>query len=445
MSDVAIRAEGLGKQYKIEAVKPRYQTLREVLTRKAVAPWRLAWAIGRGERPRRAEKETVWALREAGFEVRAGEVVGVIGRNGAGKSTLLKILTRITPPTVGRAELFGRVGSLLEVGTGFHPELSGRENTYLSGAILGMGRAEIGQRFDEIVEFSGVSKYIDTPVKHYSSGMYLRLAFAVAAHLRTEILLVDEVLAVGDASFQRKCLNKMEDVGQQGRAVLFVSHSMPAVTRLCQRTILLDDGRVLRDGPSHEVVGTYLTSSIGTTAAREWVDSDDAPGNEVARLRAVRVRSENGALLEAADIRRPAGIEFEFDVLQEGHVLVPNIHCFNEEGTCVFVAADHDPDWRRRRRDCGRYVSTATIPGNLLAEGTLIVGVALSTMDPVRVHFHERDAVAFQVIDSLDGDSARGDYAGAMPGVVRPILHWTTRVEPSEDSQPLPVHKASTT
>ncbi|MGE3818184.1 MAG: ABC transporter ATP-binding protein [Isosphaeraceae bacterium] len=428
MSDVAIRAEELGKRYRIEAVKPRYQTLREVLTRKVMAPLRRARAIGRSDRPGPAEEETVWALRDASFEVRAGEVVGVIGRNGAGKSTLLKILTRITPPTVGHAELFGRVGSLLEVGTGFHPELSGRENTYLSGAILGMSRLEIGRRFDEIVEFSGVSKFIDTPVKHYSSGMYLRLAFAVAAHLQTEILLVDEVLAVGDASFQRKCLNKMEDVGQQGRAVLFISHSMPAVTRLCSRTILLDEGRVVQDGPSHEVVGTYLVGNLGTTAAREWPDLGEAPGNEIVRLRAVRVRSEDGRVVASIDIRNPVGIEMEYEVRIPGHVLVPNLHFHNEEGVCVFVTQELEPEWRGRPRPAGRYVSTAWVPGNFLSEGTLVVGAAISTMTSLRVHFFERDAVAFQVVDSTDGDSARGDYAGRVPGVVRPLLRWTTAI-----------------
>ena len=369
------------------------------------------------------------------FDIRQGELVGLIGRNGAGKSTLLKILSRITEPTSGRAEVHGRLGSLLEVGTGFHQELSGRDNIFLNGAILGMRRQEIAARFDEIVEFSGVSQFIDTPVKRYSSGMYLRLAFAVAAHLETEILVVDEVLAVGDASFQKKCLAKMEDVGRHGRTVVFVSHNMTAVTRLCERAILLDGGRVLADGPSHEIVGSYLRSGLGTIARREWDDVESAPGNSIARLRGVSVRTEAGEISQAMDIRRPIRIEMTFDVLEAGHLLVPNFHFFDEQGTCIFIAGDHDSDWLRRPRPVGRFVSTAWIPGNFLAEGTIVVSAAVSTMDPVIVHYFERDAVAFQVIDSLDGDSARGDFAGPIPGVIRPLLNWTTSFAPTGEPE----------
>ncbi|HEY0100879.1 MAG TPA: ABC transporter ATP-binding protein, partial [Pyrinomonadaceae bacterium] len=248
-----IRVENLGKQYRLGGPQAAYSTLRETLVGAARAP--LRWAQ-KGKRP----AAMVWAVRDVSFEVQPGEIVGIIGRNGAGKSTLLKMLSRITEPTTGAIDLYGRVGSLLEVGTGFHPELSGRENIYLNGAILGMLRTEIARKFDEIVAFAEVEKFIDTPVKHYSSGMYLRLAFAVAAHLEPEILIVDEVLAVGDARFQRKCLNKMQDVGQQGRTVLFISHSMAAITRLCQRAILLNEGQVIADGPSDRVVSTYLHS-----------------------------------------------------------------------------------------------------------------------------------------------------------------------------------------
>lgn len=372
----------------------------------------------------------VWALRDVSFEVKQGEAVGIIGRNGVGKTTLLKVLSRVTEPTGGWAEVRGRVGSLLEVGAGFHPELTGRENVHFNGAILGMTRREISRKFNEIVAFAELEKFIDTPVKRYSSGMYMRLAFAVAAHLDPEILLVDEVLAVGDASFQKKCLGKMGEVAAGGRTVLFVSHNMPAITRLCQRTILLEAGRIIADGPSHQVVGVYLQSGIGTTAAREWPDLAKAPGNDVVRLRAVRVKTEDGRITEALDIRCPIGIEMEYEVLTPGYVLLPNYQFFNEEGICVFLAGDLDPAWRRQPRPAGRYVSTAWIPGNFLSEGSLIVGAAVSTMDPVTVHFHERDAVAFQVVDSLDGDSARGDYAGHMPGVVRPLLRWTTDFYP---------------
>jgi lipopolysaccharide transport system ATP-binding protein len=433
---LAIGAKDLTKKYRIGGPARRHASLRDAIAHAATGPVRGLRSMMRSHDAKQTarEAEEFFALKGVSFDIRQGEVVGLIGRNGAGKSTLLKILSRITEPTSGRAEVHGRLGSLLEVGTGFHPELTGRDNIFLNGAILGMRRQEIAARFDEIVEFSGVSQFIDTPVKRYSSGMYLRLAFAVAAHLDTEILVVDEVLAVGDASFQKKCLAKMEDVGQHGRTVVFVSHNMMAVTRLCQRTILLDEGRVLDDGPSHEIVGSYLRSGLGTTAVREWDELNSAPGNEVVRLRAVRIRTESGDTSEAVDIRRPVGIEMEFDVLREGHSLVPNFHFFNEEGACVFIAGDHDPAWERRSRPRGRFTSTAWIPGNLLSEGAIVVSAAISTMDPVIVHFFERDAVAFQVVDSLDGDSARGEFAGPIPGIIRPLLKWTTNFEPANSA-----------
>jgi lipopolysaccharide transport system ATP-binding protein len=421
MSDIVIHAEGLGKRYHIGATPERYQTLRDSITKAAMRPIR---ALARRNGRRDDEATTIWAVRDVGFDVKRGEVVGIIGRNGAGKSTLLKILARITEPTKGFAEIRGRVGSLLEVGTGFHAELTGRENTFLNGAILGMKRNEIERKFDEIVEFSEVGKFIDTPVKHYSSGMYLRLAFAVAAHLEPEILIVDEVLAVGDARFQKKCLNKMQDVGERGRTVLFVSHNMSSITRLCQRTILLDAGRVLEDGPSHQVVGAYLRSGLGTTAAREWGDPAKAPGDDVARLCAVRVKAEDGRTADAVDIRKPIGLELEWEVLRPGYVLVPNFGVTNEEGISVFVTADRDPEWRGRPRPRGRFVSTVWIPANFMAEGTFTVGTGVNSYEPFRKHCDEPHAVAFQVVDSLDGNSTRGDYAGRYPGVVRPLLPW---------------------
>ncbi|HEX6728968.1 MAG TPA: ABC transporter ATP-binding protein [Pyrinomonadaceae bacterium] len=427
-----IKAEDVAKQYRIGTSGPAYLTLRDAITGVATAPFKMLTRAGRESRG-----EFVWALAGITFEAKPGEVIGIIGRNGAGKSTLLKILSRITEPTRGRINLYGRVSSLLEVGTGFHPELSGRENVFLNGAILGMTRSEIKGKFDEIVAFSGIEKFIDTPVKWYSSGMYLRLAFSVAAHLEPEILIVDEVLAVGDASFQRKCLNKMQNVSDQGRTVLFVSHDMTAVTRLCPRAILLDQGKVLRDGPAHEVVSTYLTSGLGTTAARVWDDASKAPGNDVARLRAVRVRTDDGTVSDAIDIRRPMRLEMEYEVHKAGHLLTPNFHVYNEEGITVFITNDLDPVWRGRPKPEGIFTSTVWIPGNFLAEGTLIAGAALSTLDPVVVHFFEREAVAFQVIDSLDGDSARGEYAGPYPGVVRPALEWTTAVVAADEPSSL--------
>ncbi len=376
---------------------------------------------------RRADKrEEFWALRGVGFEVNDGETLGIIGRNGAGKSTLLKILSRITKPTKGTAEIRGRVGSLLEVGTGFHNELTGRENIFLNGAILGMKREEIRKKFDEIVEFSEIEKFLDTPVKYYSSGMYMRLAFSIAAHLEPEVLIVDEVLAVGDAAFQKKSISKMRSIGGSGRTVLFVSHDMNAVSRLCERVIWLKDGRIESDGDANAVVAEYLREQSRTGAERRWEDPADAPGNNVARLRGVRVCDAAGRTSFTMDIRSPIVVEMTYDVLTDGKILVPNLHFFNDQGTCIFVSHDWNGGWRKRPRPKGRYVSRMTIPGNFLTEGPVSVGAALTTYEPIDVHFVEWDAVTFNVVDSPEGDSARGDYGGVVPGVVRPVFDWET-------------------
>jgi len=374
--------------------------------------------------------DIIWAIRDISFEVKQGEVLGIIGRNGAGKSTLLKILCRITDPTYGHAEIRGRVSSLLEVGTGFHPELTGRENVYLNGTILGMTKKEVDEKFDEIVGFSGVERFINTPVKRYSSGMRVRLAFSVAAHLEPEILIIDEVLAVGDADFQKKCLNKMEDIGQKGRTVLFVSHNMPAVSRLCNRALWLEEGRIINEGPSDKIVSSYLTSDLGTTAAREWSDLSKAPGSSIVKLCAVRVMKESGEITETFDIRQSINVEIEFQVLQEGHVLLPHFGLINDLGQCAFISVDLDPSWRSRPRPAGRYISKAVIPGNLLAEGLMYISCHCLTLNPDVVQFSERKVVAFHVSDSLEGNSSRGDYAKQMPGVVRPILKWDTQFNP---------------
>jgi lipopolysaccharide transport system ATP-binding protein len=426
MNDIAIRAEELSKKYYIGKKQESYKTLRDTLADSFVAPFRKAGKLLRGHATGAAGlDETIWALKDVSFEIKKGEVLGIIGRNGAGKSTLLKVLSRITEPTTGYAEIHGRIGSLLEVGTGFHPELTGRENIYLNGAILGMKKTEIDEKFDEIVAFAEVEKFIDTPVKHYSSGMYLRLAFAVAAHLETEIILVDEVLAVGDARFQKKCMNKMQDVGQKGRTVLFVSHNMSAVTRLCERVILLEEGSITRDGLSHDVVGAYLNSG-GTAAHREWTEKD-APGGEIARLRGVKVVTEEGEVTDTLDIRRSVAIEIEYDILKSGYVLLPNFDLYNEEGVHVFKALDQDPHWRGRRRPQGRYSSTAWIPGNFLSEGRFFVAANLVTLEPIIKQCRELDVVSFQVIDNFNGDSVRGSYGGHIPGAVRPYLRWETK------------------
>lgn len=428
MSDWAIIAEHLGKKYVIRHQRDvPYLTLGDLVVAKATqAVGRLGHPLGKKAIPDvNPRREDFWAVQDLTFTVKRGESVGIIGRNGAGKSTLLKLLSRITSPTVGRLGIRGRVASLLEVGTGFHQELSGRENIYLNGAVLGMSRAEIKSRFDEIVAFAEVENFLDTPVKRYSSGMYMRLAFAVAAHLEPEILIVDEVLAVGDASFQKKCLNKLEDVGQEGRTVLFVSHNMAAITRLCTRAILLDEGHVVVDGPAPSIARMYSGSGVGMGAVREWTNPSRAPGDDIARLCAVRVRNAGREIVDHVDIRGSVGVEMEYDVLVPGHVLVPNIHFFNDAGICMFMSNNLDPAWYEQPRPVGRFVSTVWIPGNFFAEGSVMVRAALTTYAPFVVHIDVHDAVAFQVVDSIDGNSARGIFTGFMPGVVRPILTWT--------------------
>ncbi len=410
-----IKVENLSKKYVLNRKKAN-NTLRDIFTNF----FRPAGKSVKNER-------ILWALRDINFSVGEGETVGLVGNNGAGKSTLLKILSQIIKPTGGEAVLHGRVGSLLEVGTGFHQELSGRENIFLNGAVLGMKRTEIEKKFDEIVAFSEIEKFLDTPVKFYSSGMYMRLAFAIAAHLEPEILMVDEVLAVGDLAFQRKCLNKMRDVSQHGRTVLFVSHNMQAITRLCSRAIWIENGEIKQDAPAKDVVSNYLNSQSETSSEKVWRSSPDAPGNEIARLRRVRVFDEKDNKDSAFDIRRPVFVEITYQVLQNEQILMPSFEIYNEESVCVFTSNDLDKTWRNKPRTKGIYTSTARIPANFLAEGNFFVSVSLATYEPLNVHFAERDAVAFLIIDSLDGDSARGDFGGQINGVVRPILDWETK------------------
>ncbi len=418
-----IRVQNVSKQYHLGVTQSSYDTLRDTLAATVRAPFR------RGKKG--TEKaQSIWALRDVSFEVAPGEVVGIIGRNGAGKSTLLKVLSRITEPTSGRVELYGRVGSLLEVGTGFHPELTGRENIFLNGVIMGMKREEIERKFDEIVAFAEISKFLDTPVKRYSSGMYIRLAFAVAAHLEPEILIVDEVLAVGDVRFQRKCLDKMQDVSRLGRTVIFVSHNMAAVTRLCQRAIFMEEGTVLLDSTPSQVVSNYLGTGASSGAIREWPVLERSPGDDTVRLRAVRVRSEDGEQTDVVDIRKAALIEIEYDILKPGKRLCPVIICNNEEGVCIFSSAGVAEEFVQNQdvTFVGRCFSSCLIPGNLLAEGTVTVTVSVNAiLDGNAAHAVERDAISFQTVDSLEGDSARGLYGGPVLGVVRPLLKWTNR------------------
>ncbi len=442
--EFAFRAKNISKIYRLGAKNIAKDSLGAILFDLARSPlknykkYRALYKFSEDELHSKSNynesSDILWALNNVSFDIKRGETVGIIGRNGAGKSTLLKVLARITHPTSGRVEIRGRIASLLEVGTGFHPELTGRENVYLNGTVLGMRKHEVDRKFDEIVDFSGVEKFIDTPVKRYSSGMRVRLAFAVAAHLEPEILIVDEVLAVGDSAFQKKCLHKMEDVSQHGRTVLFVSHNMASVSRLCERGILLDEGTVIQDGPMHKVVSTYLSSGTGTSAAKEWPDPAKAPGENVARLRAVRIIDSDSNVSEIIDIRNKVGIQMEFDVIETGYTMLPLFYINNEDGVTAFKTMDQDLEWRSKPRPLGRFVSTAWIPGNYLAEGSILITCALTTVNPNIPQFIERQTVAAQIVDPMEGDSARGDWAGEMEGVVRPKLNWETQYIALEQS-----------
>lgn len=365
------------------------------------------------------EQKMFWALQDVSFEVEKGQAMGIVGRNGAGKSTLLKILSRITYPTYGGFELFGRVSSLLEVGTGFHSELTGRENVYLNGTILGMKRKEIKSKFDEIVEFSGVQKFLDTPVKHYSSGMTVRLAFAVAAHLEPEILIVDEVLAVGDAEFQRKCLGKMSEVTKnEGRTVLFVSHNMNAVKSLCNKAVLLENGQISRTGTAEEVVTSYLSGVMESCTKRVW--SVDHPGDQFARILMIRVVDDEGNDLAYLENTKGFEIEIEYEIRKSGNFPIPNIHFLTEEMIRVFVSACSKDI---ANYDVGLHRVRLKIPANLLNVGKYSIQVALSNMNPVIVHAFAEHALNFDINEDLT--VRKNDYRGVIPGVIRPDLNWS--------------------
>jgi len=411
-------AEGLSKRYRIGQYKAGYETLRDTLAHSARRALRFEHVDH--------SLEEIWALKDVSFTIEEGEVVGFIGRNGAGKSTLLKILTRITPPTEGTASIRGRVGSILEVGTGFHPELTGRENTYLNGAILGMKRREIKAKFDEIVEFSGIGKFIDTPVKRYSSGMYVRLAFAVAAHLEPEVLIIDEVLAVGDYEFQQRCMGRIEDISSSGRTVIFVSHDMSAIARLCSRAYWLQGGRVVAEGESEEVVSQYLQAATGA-GAEVTFDEATAPGTGSFKLLGARVVDRSGETTHSVDVREPVGIEMTFAVLGPIQPLFPKIKLGNDRGEVVFNPFDTDDRWRTEPAP-GVYPCTAWVPGNLLTEGVMSVDVTVASLGAPNLvnHINVPGLVRFHVTDPGLGDSAKGLYTGHLRGGVRPLLEWTT-------------------
>jgi lipopolysaccharide transport system ATP-binding protein len=418
MSDIAIRVEQLGKQYRIGLTPMRYRTLRESLVESINLPARLKRKNdGNGS-------GMIWALREISFDVNQGQVLGVIGRNGAGKSTLLKILSRVTEPSEGYAEIHGQVGSLLEVGTGFHPELTGRENIYLNGAILGMNKTEIDSKFDQIVSFAEVEQFIDTPVKRFSSGMYLRLAFAVAAHLEPDILVVDEVLAVGDAEFQRRCLGKMSDVAKQGRTVLFVSHNMSAILRLTEETILLDKGRLVLRAPTQEAVDYYMATGYTQTGQRTW-DEDEIPESaKPFRPIALQLFDQKGKTVDTARSTEPISIMVEYQLDAPITGLRVGIYLMTTRGEYVFTSFDTDSPKMYERfsvRPEGHYISACTIPANFLNEGRYVLGVNASSFR-VKRYFQDEQALTFTV----DVSGAPGmQWPEIRLGPVRPDLDWS--------------------
>ena len=425
MSEFAIRAEGLGKLYRI-GQRQSHRHLRETLAATAAAPFRVLRArLSGAPRNGNSRGETFWALRNVSFDIRDGEIVGIIGRNGAGKSTLLKILSRITEPTEGRAVIHGRVGSLLEVGTGFHSELTGRENIFLNGAILGMSKAEISRKFDEIVAFSEVEKFIDTPVKHYSSGMYVRLAFAVAAYLETEVLFVDEVLSVGDAEFQKKCLNKMQGAGEEGRTVFLVSHNMTAIQRLCQKAFWLEHGNIVLSGNVKEVVSAYLNAESTAMTQQEWPNPDSAPGNEKVRLRSIRVRPVAPSSTDEITVRTPFIIEFEYWNLKPEARLNLSLLLYTEDGTIAFnTGPAREPVWGGKPFPAGLFRSVCYVPGNLLNDGIHRLLLLVVENRSVVIYRHE-DMPAFEVKEDT---SMREGWYGDWPGATRPMLRWTTEL-----------------
>ena len=428
--DIAIRVRGLGKKYAIGGTQELYLTLRDAIVNSVKAPFHRILHKNSDQ-----SVNEFWALKDVSFDVHKGEVVGIIGRNGAGKSTLLKILSRITTPTEGTVELHGRVGSLLEVGTGFHPEMTGRENIFLNGSILGMRKVEIEQKFDEIVRFAEIDKFMDTPVKRYSSGMYIRLAFAVAAHLEPEILVVDEVLAVGDAGFQKKCLGKMGDVAKEGRTVLFVSHNMAAIMSLCQRVIVLDHGEIIEDSEPNKAVGVYLNFESSKSGIIVWEDMNKSPGDRVVRLKSVSI-IQNGSPTYDVDISHESSIQIEYINLVENSRFYIGVHLLDQYGNIVFDSVNLNsfcliPDpLSGKSLPAGLYRTNCTIPANFLNTDYYHIGVGIIRYPefgeyPHHIHIMESPLLSFHTIDL--GEMLKDHCMSASwRGIVRPKLIWSS-------------------
>ncbi len=415
--NVAIRISHLSKKYQIGGLQEPYHTLRDAIVDSLKAPLMIFH--------RDSPDKGFWALKDVSFDVEQGEVVGIIGRNGAGKSTLLKILSRITSPTEGTVEIHGRIGSLLEVGTGFHPEMTGRENIFLNGSILGMKKIEIEEKFDEIVKFSEIDKFIDTPVKRYSSGMYIRLAFAVAAYLETEILAVDEVLAVGDIKFQKKCLGKMKTISKEGRTVLFVSHNMGMITSLCHKGILLDNGMIKSFDDITHVVNTYYNNNESHLSKIDFSHSDKIPGDECVKLISAKVADINGESSDSFLINQNIVIEMEYLCCRDNLQITPHIYLYNHEGTRLFMSLDTtcDPHAEKKQKH-GKYRSKCIIPGNLLNDGTFFISLGINSILTSESHVYLQNILSFMIIDPIDDVVTRGIFGRDFPGTIRPALLW---------------------
>jgi len=413
-SKTSIRVSHLGKQYRIGVPLIKYRTLRESISE----------GFSR-ERRRLLSRhgEYIWALQDVSFEVKRGQVLGIVGRNGAGKSTLLKILSRVTEPTQGEVEIHGRVGSLLEVGTGFHPELTGRENIFLNGAILGMKQSETERKFDEIVSFAEVEKFIDTPVKRYSSGMYLRLAFAVAAHLEPEILVVDEVLAVGDAEFQRKCLGKMSDVAREGRTVLFVSHNMSAILRLTEETLVIDNGHLILRAPTAEAVDFYLSHGVTGGGQHTWQDEDIPNSSHPFHPIAIRIRNSTGKVVDTVRSVDSFTVEVEYKLKSAITGLRVGVYLTSARGEFIFTSFDTDDPQKFElysQRPAGHYLSHCVVPAQLLNEGRFVIGMNASSYK-IKRYFQDEQALLFNV----DSSGAAGmHWPEKRLGLIRPLLNW---------------------
>jgi lipopolysaccharide transport system ATP-binding protein len=425
MSDTVIRIENLGKKYVLGPSQAghKYTALRDV-----VADRVKFWKQNITDRMHGKEsflKDEFWALNDISCEIERGDRIGIIGRNGAGKSTLLKILSRITEPTVGKVSIQGRVASLLEVGTGFHPELTGRENIYLNGAILGMAKAEIKKKFDEIVEFSEIEKFVDTPVKKYSSGMYVKLAFSVAAHLETDILIVDEVLAVGDAQFQKKCLGKMKDITHnEQKTILFVSHNMGIVQNLCTKGILLQKGMAIAQGSSKSIIDLYLKNSLSDSSASAcWDSLETAPGNDYVKIKSIKICKSDGTVADQVFLEEELYLDVTYTNSKPGAILSLSFALFNSSEMHVLSSLSfQDASWYMKPYPSGEYKSRARIPGNFLNEDIYNFTVMIVENANQPVVTLER-IVSVKMVDS---GANRGQYFGPWNGVVRPILDWKT-------------------